>query len=343
MTFTKRKLFSEPLTTIHEMKSLPIKKRKLRVHDETNCQALPGTQSLSSFGDSKKLHPCFTQAAIEQRKGFLETFKKSVKADILALLCMNAQCLPQSVKQNESLLETCKDVKRQANLNQTHELSVFDEMWQHRYGELALFWKQNGHSCVPQRYPANKALGKWVHKQRQEYKKKRNGLTCSLTPYRIKSLVKLQFQFDPTNRAEGLWQRRYKELIRFQKLHGHCLVPQKYAPNRPLGKWVHRQRHEFSKGLNNESSFLTKKRIDSLNKIGFQWFLSRNKVNEERIDCLTKCVPRANLCVREVLTQRQYPVCLGLYGDKTFSNMTKKRPPSELTVSPNLYTAASSA
>lgn len=344
MMCTKRKLFAEPLMSSHQTKSLPIKKRKLRIDIASKCQVLPGIQSQFIPGFSDVLHPSCNQAAIDQRKGFIETFKQSVKDDIFALLYMNAQCLPRRVQANESPLKsTCKEIKSQTHASQPQESTIFDEMWQERYNELVVFWKQNGHSCVPQRYPPNRALGKWVHKQRQEYKKRRNGLTSSLTSYRIESLVKLQFQFDPTNRAEGLWQRRYKELIHFRELHGHCMVPQKYPPNRALGKWVHRQRHEFSKEINKESSFLTRKRIDALNKIGFQWFSSRSKLNEKQSVCWTKNESTASLCEKAALEQLRHRECLNVYNSKPFSNKVERRQCTNSFIPPKLYVAASSA
>lgn len=160
---------------------------------------------------------------------------------------------------------------------QRQERTVFDEMWQQRYDELVKFWKENGHCSVPQRYPPNKALGKWVHKQRQEFKKKRDGELSSLTSYRIAALQKIGFQVDTTNRAEALWQQRYKELMQFKIENGHCNVPQKFAPNKALGKWVHRQRHEFKKMRDGEPTFLTQQRIDDLEKIGFQMTSSIHK------------------------------------------------------------------
>lgn len=43
--------------------------------------------------------------------------------------------------------------------------------WMHRYRELIEYRDQNGHCNVPQQYKLNKALGPWVDKQRQKFKK----------------------------------------------------------------------------------------------------------------------------------------------------------------------------
>jgi hypothetical protein len=43
-----------------------------------------------------------------------------------------------------------------------------------------------------------------------------------------------------TTRSEAAlytWYQRYNELVDYQKVHGHCNVPQKYPPNPALGIW----------------------------------------------------------------------------------------------------------
>jgi len=147
--------------------------------------------------------------------------------------------------------------------------NYFDTMWWDRYSELLRFKEETGHCNVPQRYSQNKALGKWVHKQRQEFKKKNDGEVTSMPMPRVEALRKIGFQSTTCNRAEALWQKRFNELVIFKRECGHCNVPQKYAPNLALGKWVHRQRHEFKKMASGESTFLTPQRIEFLEKIGF--------------------------------------------------------------------------
>lgn len=50
------------------------------------------------------------------------------------------------------------------------------------------------HSCkVPQHYSANKALGKWVAKQREQYRLLQKGQHSFLTPYRLEKLNECGF------------------------------------------------------------------------------------------------------------------------------------------------------
>lgn len=268
MILKKRKVYSESLSALQEIRSLPVKKRKLRIP----------FKSYSNSSDSQNLNRCFLHVGVNLERRFREEYKHSLN-DVMTLLSVHDQYLLQQVQQEENINNYRMINKRNIPtcLVQKQVSTVFDAMWKERYDELVIFWKKHGHSCVPQRYPPNKALGKWVHKQRQEHKKKRDGLACTLTLYRIESLEKVNFQFDPTNRAEGLWQRRYKELVHFMGIHGHCMVPQKYPSNKALGKWVHRQRHEFSKKCSGEASFMTEQRIEALNKLGFQWSSCRSQ------------------------------------------------------------------
>jgi hypothetical protein len=66
----------------------------------------------------------------------------------------------------------------------------------------------------------------------------------------------------------SLWRKRYGQLIRFKEINGHCNVPQRYATNVELGRWVKDQRTFKTKGK------LYQERIDLLNDIGFSWKLT---------------------------------------------------------------------
>jgi hypothetical protein len=45
-----------------------------------------------------------------------------------------------------------------------------EQAWNNKFQELYTFYVENGHSDVPQTYKKNKSLGKWVSKQREQYK-----------------------------------------------------------------------------------------------------------------------------------------------------------------------------
>jgi len=47
--------------------------------------------------------------------------------------------------------------------------------WQRRLQDLQEFNQTHGHCRVPQKYPKNPSLGKWVQTMRREFKKRENG------------------------------------------------------------------------------------------------------------------------------------------------------------------------
>ena len=70
--------------------------------------------------------------------------------------------------------------------------------WEQRYHELLQYKDKHGDCKVPQHYKPNKSLGKWVAKQREQYKLLRKGQHSFLTPYRLEKL----------NQAGFAWQIR---------------------------------------------------------------------------------------------------------------------------------------
>jgi len=67
------------------------------------------------------------------------------------------------------------------------------------------------------------------------------------------------------------WKYQFDELVKFQQVYGHCLVPEKYSNNPSLGYWVTHQRRMMKDFLVGEKNGLTKEKIASLEKIGFVW------------------------------------------------------------------------
>jgi len=73
------------------------------------------------------------------------------------------------------------------------------------------------------------------------------------------------------NYQEGQWSERFNELVQFSKLMGHTNVPHNYPRNKPLARWVKRQRYQFRLLKEGQASTMTEKRIQTLEEIGFVW------------------------------------------------------------------------
>ncbi|KAL7578407.1 hypothetical protein ACA910_012804 [Epithemia clementina (nom. ined.)] len=67
--------------------------------------------------------------------------------------------------------------------------------WDQRYAELLEYKKKFGDCKVPQHYRENRALGKWVAKQREQFKLKKKGQHSFLTPDREEKLNSVGFMW----------------------------------------------------------------------------------------------------------------------------------------------------
>lgn len=85
-----------------------------------------------------------------------------------------------------------------------------------------------------------------------------------------------QYELDElcTNRqrqALQTWYKRFYELIEYCEVKGDCNVPQKYKNNPVLGIWVNKQRMEKKYMDEGKRSSMTRKKVQKLENIGFQW------------------------------------------------------------------------
>lgn len=108
----------------------------------------------------------------------------------------------------------------------------FDELWEQRYSELAVYYKKYGHSKVPHDYEPNKRLANWVGKIR--------GKKEQLSKDKIKRLNALKFHWEKKQDENNKqWEEKFKELKFFYDEHKHFKVPVK---NNILRGWVDNQK-----------------------------------------------------------------------------------------------------
>ena len=67
--------------------------------------------------------------------------------------------------------------------------------------ELKKYKEKYGDTLVPSIYEDNPKLGTWVHHQRRQYKKFREGKPCHITEERIQALESLGFVWYPREKA----------------------------------------------------------------------------------------------------------------------------------------------
>jgi hypothetical protein len=140
--------------------------------------------------------------------------------------------------------------------------------WENHLSELADYCKVHGHCNVPWNDSENAKLGRWIGKQRTQYRFYQEGKTSSLTTFRIQKLESLGFEWDSFGAA---WEDRLSELADYRKEHGHCNVPQSYSENAKLARWVAKQRSHHRLQREGKRSPMTTFRIQKLDSLGFEW------------------------------------------------------------------------
>ncbi len=133
----------------------------------------------------------------------------------------------------------------------------FETAWQENFLKLCKFNELNEHMNISSTNPETKPLANWASKQREQYE---DGL---LAEEKISKLVAIGFIWDPVTAA---WDANFQLLCEFEKVNGHCNVPQKAKDKISLASWVNRQRTEYNKGT------LSTDRIEKLENIGFDWY-----------------------------------------------------------------------
>lgn len=116
------------------------------------------------------------------------------------------------------------------------------DSWERAFQLLEQYAEANGNARVPDSYEVEDfGLGAWVGIQRGGYKK---GKLAAERVRRLESLPGWVWDHRAANWEEGM-----EMLIKFVRVQGHCLVPQRIPFNGyPLGTWVARQRRDYARG-----------------------------------------------------------------------------------------------
>jgi hypothetical protein len=141
--------------------------------------------------------------------------------------------------------------------------------WEAQLAKLKAYKRRRGDCNVLQRWAEDPALGNWVKKQRH-YKK---ALDCGepgkgMTAARVAKLEALGFAWE----IPATWEAQLVNLEKYTVRHGDCNVPYGWAEDKPLGRWVGKQRR-LKKNLDRgePSEGMTAARVARLNTLGFTW------------------------------------------------------------------------
>jgi hypothetical protein len=145
-------------------------------------------------------------------------------------------------------------------------------IWSVRFRELCEFKSQFGHYLVPYRYADNPKLGLWVKKQRCSYRCHQEGKPSCMTEDRIRTLDSIGFNWgkSQTDCLTYTWSARFEQLLEFKAQFGHYLVPEQYAANPTLGRWVKTQRCSYKLYQEGKPSPMTAEHIRELDSVEFK-------------------------------------------------------------------------
>jgi len=85
--------------------------------------------------------------------------------------------------------------------------------WSSKYEELLTYKGKNGDTRVPQHFKANKALGKWVAKQREQFKLHKKGKHSFLTPDRLEKLNSIGFVWSVRGELSSTTEKKTTDVL----------------------------------------------------------------------------------------------------------------------------------
>jgi hypothetical protein len=169
-----------------------------------------------------------------------------------------------------------------------------DADWEAQLAKIKAYKRQHGDCNVPQKWAEDPRLGSWVRRQRNLKKNLDHGEPSGVaTAARVAKLDALGFVWELSaaaiskqrskgNQDAAGWAAQLAKLKTYRSRHGDCNVPQKWAEDPPLGRWVADQRRckrnldrgESSKGM-------TAARATKLDALGFAWELSAAAISKQ--------------------------------------------------------------
>lgn len=194
---------------------------------------------------------------------------------------------PTEPNLTQSIKSTNASIPNQLSLDEGQLSIRFGPAFAQKVMELAKYKEKFGDCLVPKRYQDNPALGNFVNKQRQLYRKYLEGENSSMTPEKVDILKSLGFAFNTSSipvrshSSDRAWQKMYNQLAEYHKLHGHTSLPS----NTSLGQWCVTQRYKYRlKGNEENGRSLSRNRIEMLNKLGFVFETRYEVLWDQRIN-----------------------------------------------------------
>ena len=159
-----------------------------------------------------------------------------------------------------------------------------DAGWAAQLAKLKAYKTRHGDCDVPQSWAEDPKLGTWVSNQRACKKKLDRGeVSEGMTAARAAELEALGFawqlsaaalskQISKGSRDDAGWEAQLAKLKAYARRHGDCSVPQGWAEDPSLGRWVRDQRQrKRALDRGEPSKGMTTARVAKLEALGFSW------------------------------------------------------------------------
>mmetsp|Transcript_54429 Transcript_54429/g.80794 ORF Transcript_54429/g.80794 Transcript_54429/m.80794 type:complete len:383 (-) Transcript_54429:390-1538(-) len=279
-----------------------LKKRKIASVKDSILQPQPSTAETNPEATSKKAPNTAKPVARKPRKTYLNR-KESMQVEwqkmlyeLLLYKSEHGDCLvPSDYEKNKGLAKWIAHQRREYRAYMKGQKSsmtenrikamqaaghtvwcVRDANWEKRFDELVAYKEIKGNCLVPKSYKHNQKLADWVLEQRRQNLFLTTNRSSNLTQDHVDRLNSIGFTWLCRIRSD--WDSKYRELLEYKAEFGNCCVPQHYQRNKHLGKWVAKQREQYSLLMRGKHSLLTPERLDILNSVDFVWNAKRRAV-----------------------------------------------------------------
>jgi hypothetical protein len=195
----------------------------------------------------------------------------------------------------------------------------YESQWEEKFLLAKEYFLRNGNLLISNDYitESNIKLGIWLSNQRKDYKNLETPLkNPKFTQERINKLGSIGMIWDVyehlsevriekevqirqlqqenrKNKRDTIWNKYYKEAVKYYEQNGNLLVPHKYVDNGiSLGQWIGKQRIKYEKNLLNDYEIKSLEKIQMVwDVFDFYWeqyFMLAEKYYEEHGDLLIK-------------------------------------------------------
>ncbi len=152
--------------------------------------------------------------------------------------------------------------------------------WDAMCRQLMEFRNRYGDGNVPATYPANRALGSWLARQREKWRR------GTLSAERAAQLETCGVDWDPILAFE---EARFAEIEAYTRDVGHCNVPESHPTLSHLGHWLSRKRLAKRRGT------LAASAINRLETLGIDWN-PHESAWEEQFDAMRSFIQENGHC-----------------------------------------------